>query len=173
MTNLVTEFEDIAEQLGATLHFSENKINIGGGVISPNCVFLLNLNYKGRTIKIKNATGTYFYGNVQSVILNRQSSLEFQLTTKSHFTNLFSRKKDRFKIQTSSNDIKTFIQTSESILGLRQITQKDVFEPTIIGINSNGKYELLIEYSLQFNDWPEAIIPIVNFYKAFIDKFGD
>lgn len=173
MADLITEFKDIAKQLGATLHFSEDKIDIGGGARSPHCVFLLNLNYKGRTIKIKNATGTYFYGYVQSIILDRQSSKEFKLTTKSHFSNLFSRKKDRFKIQTSSNDIKTFIQTSESVLELRQIAQKDVFEPTIIGINSNGKYELIIEYSLQFNDWPEVIIPIVDFYKAFIDKYGD
>ena len=173
MATLVEEFEDIAKQLGATLHISESTVGVGGGATSPDCVFLLDLIYKGKTIHIKNATGTHFYGYIQSTILPRESPLEFKLTTISHFSNLFLRKKDRFKIQTASNDIKSFIRTNESVTGLRETAKMDVFEPTIIGLNTDGKYQLTFEYSLQFNDWPDAIIPIVNFYKAFIDKYGD
>ena len=53
MATLVEEFEDIAKQLGATLHISESTVGVGGGATSPDCVFLLDLIYKGKTIHIK------------------------------------------------------------------------------------------------------------------------
>lgn len=169
---LKTEFKKIAKEEGATLIIQDKKIDIGGGVRSPDLAFLLGLQYKGRTINISNSTGTYFVGQISCVIFEPKESLEFEMTTRSHFSNLFSRKKDRFKIVSQNVNIGVFMRHSVGLTKLKTIAKDTVFEPTILGQNTENEYQLITEYHLQFKDWPQVIQPLILFYKEFIDRFG-
>lgn len=169
---LETEFKSIAKALGATLAIKENKIDIGGGVRSPNRVFYLSLSYKDRIIHIRNATGTYFVGKVMSKITQPKASLEFEITTRSHFSSLFTRNKEHFRFKAQNKTINSFLRQSVGFSQLRLIAKHTVFEPTIIGKNSDDGFQIVIEYHLQFNNWWTVIKPITLFYKEFIDRFG-
>jgi len=54
---------------------------------------------------------------------------------------------------------------------MKAIAKETSFEPTIIGENTREGYNLIIEYSLLFQDWIQVIEPIIKFYKEFIDRF--
>jgi hypothetical protein len=168
---LETEFERIAKGVGATLTIQDENLDISGGIRSPNLVFDLTLSYKNRIINIRNSTGTYFAGRVSSKITKPSESLEFEVTTRSHFSSLFKRNKDRFKLKTKNINIDSFLKHSTGFAELCAIAKDTVFEPTILGQNTDDDFELITEYHLQFSSWWEVIKPIIQFYKEFIDKF--
>ncbi len=168
---LKTEFEKIAIEEGASLTIQDEKIDFGGGVRSPNLIFSLTLEYRGRTINISNSTGTYFVGRIDCIISNSKESFEFEMTTRSHFSNLFSRKKDQFKLVSQNINVEVFLGNSVGLSKLKTIAKNTLFEPTIFGQNVGNTFQLITEYHLQFSDWPQVIQPLILFYKEFIDRF--
>lgn len=54
---------------------------------------------------------------------------------------------------------------------MKAIAKETSFEPTIIGENTREGYNLIVEYSLLFDNWTQVIEPIIKFYKEFVDRF--
>lgn len=163
-------FQKIAEQEDAIFMFNEDTIDLGNGSRDFDMTYHLSLEYKDRTINIINKTGTTGVGRVVCIISSSQKdSLVFEMITRSHFVSLFF--KNRYKLKTQNPNIKYFLRHSKSFKEMKDIAKRTSFEPTIIGENSEEGFELIIEYHLQFPDWTEVILPIISFYKEFIDRF--
>ncbi len=168
-----SEFRKIAESENGKFYYHDEDISIGMGVRSPNVIFILDLSYKECPIKIKNTTGTAYYGLITSKILTNNKPLEFELTTRSHLSTLFWRKNDRFKIETDYTTLNQFLKNSTSLSKLNQIAKKTKFHPLIKGEFQSDGYKLTTKYHLEFSDWTQVLVPLINFYKEFIDKFQE
>ncbi len=167
-----TRFKKIAEEEGAALKISDEDIPLGGGVRSPNLVFLLTLNYKGKKITLYNATGTSYEGRVTTVIGEPKDALTFEMTTRNHFINLFYFNKNRFTVRTKNPNIESFLRNSSALKRLKKIAQDTAFEPRIAGENNKDGFQLIITYHLQFSDWTQVVSPLLQFHKEFIDRFA-
>ena len=164
-------FKEIADNVGAKLEIIDDKYIYTDGSRSPHIVYSLSLNYKDRIIRITNSTGTTFVGNAVCIVSKPKESLEFEILTRSHFVNLFYRSKDRFKIETQNENIKSFLRQSDGFSKMKIISKDVMFDPTFIGKNTSEGFQLVTEYHLQFNNWWEVVEPLFLFYKEFIDRF--
>lgn len=167
-----SEFIRIAKQEGGKLSYKDKDISIGGGVRSPKLIYVLKINHKGHDITIINETGTSFVANITASFPVSRTSLDFDLTTKSHLSTLFSRTKERFKLNSSNANIIAFIKHNEGLKQLNLLAKETTFAPNINGNYSNSNYILKTEYHLQFSDWTQVIEPFIQFYRTFIDEFG-
>lgn len=165
------ELKKIAEEEGATLIINDGKIDTGTGFYIADLNYLLVVKYKQKTINISIKTSPSTVGKVSCDICNPKKYLEFKMTTRSHFENLFFRK-DRFKLISRNPNIDVFFKNSIGMAELKEITKSTAFEPIILGVNTEESYKLIIEYSLKFSDWHQVVKPIILFCKEFIDKFG-
>ncbi len=162
-------FKEIAEQEGGSLQILDQKLELELGTRSPHLVFHLRIPYKDALIYLKNSTGTQFYGIITCVYEVYKPNVEFELSTRSHFSTLFRKNKNRFKLNTSSEAIRAFFKQSKAFQELMDIASNTVFEPAMEGINENLKYKLTTKYSLQFSDWTQSIRPLIRFHKEFVD----
>lgn len=120
------EFNRIATNENGTFRFRDKDIAIGGGVRSPYVVYLLTLEYNGYTINIKNETGLAYCGLILCTIKANGKPLEFERTTRSHFSTLFRRSKHRFRIKTDYVNVKTFLQQSPAVKELSHCQQRHI-----------------------------------------------
>lgn len=167
------EFKRIAEKEGGKLSYQDKDISIGGGVKSPKLVFLLKINHKGHDISIVNETGTSFVAKITCHLPVSKTSLNFDLTTKSHLSTLFSRTKNRFKIDSNNSNLDAFIKNDLALKQLNALANETTFAPSISGNYNEDSYTLVTKYHLQFSDWTQVIEPLIAFYRAFIDEFGE
>lgn len=165
-------FKDIAEEEGAKLEITDEILDFGDGSRCPHLVYKIRLIYKEKHINFINKTGTQFYGLVSCDFPEKLKNLEFEITTRSHFTSLFVKNKERIKITTQSAKINSFLKQSSAFRELVQISNNTVFEPWILAKNIEEKYNITTKYSLQFSDWTQSIRPIIKFQKEFIDYFN-
>uniref|UniRef100_UPI0025D3293A hypothetical protein n=1 Tax=Winogradskyella sp. TaxID=1883156 RepID=UPI0025D3293A len=163
---------DIAEEEGADLEMIDEVISYTDGSRSPHLVYKMNIDYKGKTIHFVNKTGTEFYGLVTCDFPKVMEKLDFEISTRSHFISLFVGSNQRIKVKTQSAQINSFFKQSSAFRELRRISKDTVFEPSIIGTNVNGKYNITTKYSLQFTDWTRSIQPIIQLQKQFVDYFS-
>ena len=167
-------FEKIAVEENATFDYKRQIVSISDGARSPYTNLNLTINYKSKTIKINNQIGTTAVGRVTSLISRKKLDLEFRITTRSHFLNLFYRNNHRFKISTNNNfKVKNLFKNNLTFNQLKKIADTTQFEPTFIGQNNNDGFTVITEYHLQFNNWHEVIQPLILFYKEFIDQIED
>ncbi len=167
-----SEFIRIAKQEGGKLSYKDKDISVGGGVRSPKVIYLLKVPHKDYEITIINETGTSFVANITAQFPVTRQSLDFNLTTKSHLSTLFSRTKERFKLNSNTANITSFIKNNESVKQLNTIAKDTLFEPNIIGSYNNGVYTLESKYHVQFSDWTQVIEPLIQFYRTFINEFS-
>ena len=167
-----SEFIRIAKKEGGKLSYKDKDIAVGGGVRSPRLVFVLKINHKNHDITIINNTGTSFVANITAHFPVTTTTLDFDLTTKSHLSTLFSKTKERFKVKSNHQNITNFTKNDNGLKQLNTIAQDGLFHPTINGSYTKGSYTLESKYHLQFDDWTQVIEPFIQFYKAFIDEFS-
>jgi len=170
-SDLKLELEHIANEIGATLAIKEESIRAGGGAHSPELSFLLKITHHGHVIRIHIHAGTTAVGKVECLLPKLNQSLEFEITTVSHFVNLFLRKGGRFRIESKNEEVKTFFNQSIGLAKMRGIAKKDSFDPLIYGKNRGEEFRLITEYHLQFDNYWEVIKPIILFNKEFINLF--
>lgn len=166
------ELNKIAEKENADLSIEENQISGELGVNLIERKYLFTSHYKQKAINILMESGLSAVGRAKCNICNPNEYLEFKMTTRSHFENLFFRK-DRFKLISRNPNVELFFSQSSGLVKLKEISKNTAFEPTILGLNTDSSYQLIIEFSLIFSDWHQVIKPIIEFYKEFIDRFGD
>lgn len=170
MKYYINIFKEIAAKEQGTFYFSDNVLDIGGGIDSPNVIFHLKIPYKGHEISIINKTGTSFVGTYYCTLPLGLKAPDFTIETRSHFSTLFSRnKKKRFKIATDHTKLNTFLEKSTTLNTLNTIAKDHIFEPYIYGINTSTEYQLKIEYHLQFDNWTQVLEPLIAFKKELID----
>ena len=167
-----SEFIRIAKQEGAKLSCNDKDIATGVGVRSPRLIYALRINHKGYDVTIVNETGTSFIANITASFPVSKQSLDFDLTTKSHLSTLFSRTKERFKLESNNANINTFIKNNAGLKQLNLLAKDTTFAPSISGKYSNDNYILKTHYHLQFSDWTQVIEPFIQFYRTFIDEFS-
>lgn len=166
----INRFKEIATKENGTFYFSDNDINIGGGVRSPHVILQLKIPYKDYEISITNKTGTNFVGTYSCTLPLALKAPDFTIQTRNHLATLFSRnKKKRFKITTEHDKLNTFFDKSPSLNVLNTIAKNTVFEPYIYGKNSDIDYQFKIEYHLQFDNWTQVLEPLISFNKEMID----
>lgn len=162
----------IAEEENAELKIQESKIPGEMGVYLTERSYLFTIKYKQKTINILMETGLSAIGQASCSICSPNEYMEFEMTTRNHIASLFFRK-DRFKLVCKDPNIEVFFNQSIGMANLKEIAKNTAFEPTILGINFENSYQLILEYSLIFSDWHQVVKPIIILYKEFIDKFGE
>ncbi|OAB81558.1 hypothetical protein [Cochleicola gelatinilyticus] len=167
------EFKRIASLENGTFYYHDKNIAVGGGVRSPRIIYLLMVDYKGYTIKIKNETGFSYHGIITCEMKTNGKPLEFELTTRSNFSSLFRRNKERFQINARHLNVEAFLKQSDILKELEQVARKDLFEPTITGVYDGSIFRLTTKYHLQFSDWTQVLEPFISFYKQWIDKYTE
>ena len=168
----LTRLKKIAEIENASFVYNDKNIAIGGGVSSPKVQYQLKIPYNDNTIIIYHETGTAYFATLFCKFKTKQTSLDFTLSTKSHFMRLFSKKKPSFKIQTENINITRFLNNSNTIKELSVIADQRNFTPYIVGKYANDSYTLSIKYHLEFDDWTDPVSPFIQFYKDFIDSYA-
>jgi len=137
---------------------------------SPNVIFLVKFKYKDNEISILNQTGTSFVGNINCKLNKTLQPIAFEISSISHITNLFRRRKSRFKIKTENENIKYFLEQSSSLNQLSKIAEKENFSP-LITCELNDFWSIESNYHLEFDNWTQVVEPTIKLYKALIDEF--
>lgn len=167
-----SEFIRIAKKEGGKLSYVDKDISIGGGVKSPNLIYALRIGHNNYEINIVNQTGTNYVAYINARFHVTKQSLDFDLTTKTHLSTLFSKTKERFKVKSNNSNIATFIRNDIGLNQLNTLANDTSFAPSINGSYDEGCYVLKSKYHLQFSDWTQVIEPFIQFYRSFIDEFG-
>lgn len=162
----------IAEEENAELSIQESKIPSEIGAYLTERNYLFTIKHKHKTISILMESGLSAVGRASCSICSSNEYMEFEMTTRNHIASLFFRK-DRFKLICKDPNIDVFFKQSVGMAKLKEISKNTAFEPTILGVNSEDSYQLILEYSLIFSDWQQSVKPIILLYKEFIDRFGD
>ena len=170
MRYYINRFKEIATKEQGKFYFSDDDIDIGGGIYSPNVIFHLKIPYKGYEISIINRTSTAYVGTYYCTLPLGLKAPDFTIETRSHLSTLFSRnKKKRFKITTGHAKLHTFLENSTTLNTLNTIARDHIFEPYIRGVNTSTEYQFKIEYHLQFDNWTQVLEPLIAFKKELID----
>lgn len=167
-----TEFRRIAEKHSGRFQYKDKDTATYQGVYSPNVFFKITCPYNNSEIKIINNTGYHYSGTISSKFKTVLHSLELNLTTRTHFSRVFSKSKSPFKIKVKNLNLKAFLEQSKSFEELEHIAATTKFEPFISGLYKDGLFVLNTKYHLQFQDWQQVLEPLIMFYKEFIDEFA-
>lgn len=162
--------EKIAKKAGASLYFNEALVYKGFGVRDTATNVKIVLDYRNKTVVLTNFLGVGATGLVYCRDLSYNASGEFELVTRSHWETLFFRNRNRFKLNCDHSGIRNFIRTNSAVKTLKNLANEQAFEPRITGKNVAENFHLEMEYHLAFENWWEAILPILKFYKDFIDR---
>lgn len=163
-------FEQIASQIpDCELNIADSKIHGRriGSRISVS-VYELKFYYNTHLIIIKNELGLSNMGKICTV-LNRPNIPDFEITTRDHFSKLFSRNKATFKIKCKDSLFSDFIQRKINLSMLEKIAEDNLFEPKIHTCVSGLEMEIITDYHLEFKDKMGALSALIHFYKSLID----
>jgi len=161
------EYQSLAASIeNTTFAYQDYKVKDDCGTILPISHYYLTTTYKDLIITIENELGNHSLGKVQLDIKGYQLP-DFKITTRNHFINLFSRKKEMLKIECRNPSFRHFLYSIVNSSGLEKTAKKHSFQPTI----SLSKNRLCIQtiYHLQFEDKTAAVKALIDFHKKLID----
>ena len=162
-------FKHIADKEQGEFLVYKDVVAIENAASGPYEVFQITFQYKDSEIIIDNRVGTTAYGIITCNLSSHISPVAFEIDTISHFKNLFFRKKSRFKVSSENENFKYFLK-NKALDPLNTIAKKLDFSPYIYSEKVDGIHKIVMEYHLQFPDWPNALEPIIEFYKNCIDE---
>ncbi|MDY8135705.1 hypothetical protein [Aquimarina sp. 2201CG5-10] len=165
-----TFFRNLAEKENGKIYYQDEDISIGDGVRSPNVIFIVKFTYKENQITILNRTGTAYVGEITCTLPSTSRPIQFELSSISHLTNFFLRKKSRLKITSENENIKHFFKNNSALNKLKEIAKKEDFSP-LIYCDPSEERKIIAKYHLEFSDWTEVIEPIIELYKNLADEF--
>lgn len=163
-------FTELAEREHGKFYFHDKDVAIGGGVRSPNVIFKITFNYKDNEFTIINRTGTAYVGTISCELSKTIQPIAFEISSISHFKNLFLRKDSRLKIITDNSNLKYFLSKNNSIKVLSKIANKENFSP-LITCELNNSWNIISKYHLEFDNWIAVIEPTIELFKNLIDEF--
>ena len=166
-----TKFKEIAEKENGKFYYKDENAASLNGVRYPYVLFLLQIDYKNHKIIIDNRTGTSFVGTATLILDTTTKSVDFEVSSISHFKNLFLRKKSRFNISSNNQNIKYFIKNNIAFNKLNNIGKKTAFNPDIKVNLAERPNKIITKYHLEFEDWTQVIEPLIEFYKNLADEF--
>jgi hypothetical protein len=139
------------------------------GVREDQEKYHLVFNYNGITININCGLGLQSVARITCVLPKSNELNNFEISTKSHLSLLFSSNKNRFKIETQNNILSKMIANNLSYKELQSISKQTKFQPLIMGTTKNKTYTITTEYHLIFDERNETFIPLIQFFKDLID----
>ena len=167
-----TYFKEIAERENGKFYFKDENVVIHiTGARTPNVIFQIKFKYKGNKIVIKNRTGTNYIGSIICDFTSHLQIVEFKINSRSHLSNLFTRKKSRFIILCENKNFVHFLNTNMAFKKLSEIANKTNFTPEVDCIKKDKSGKITTNYHLEFDDWTQVIEPMIDFYKNIIDEF--
>lgn len=162
-------FKAIAEKENGKFYVQDSDISLGGGVRSPNVIYLIKFDYKDCAFTILNTTGTSYQANITCNLSKSLQVIAFEITSISHLSNLFLRKKSRFNVKSDNENIIYFLKQNKAIKKLSAIAQAHNFSPWMT-CDTEAK-SIVSKYHLEFDDWTQVIAPTIALYKNVIDEF--
>jgi hypothetical protein len=151
----------------AALWINDTKVAGHIGSFIAISKYRIELEHKNYLIEIDNELGNHNLGSVR-MDLHGQHIPSFKISTRNHFLNLLTRKKEMLKISTNDYVFKSKIEQAIQESKLEEIAQKNSFEPEISLKSMNGQPYLETIYSLQFEDKIGGLQAIVDFYKLMV-----
>lgn len=151
----------------ASLWINDTKVTGHIGSFIGISKYQIELEHKNYLIEIDNELGNQNLGSVR-MDLQGQHIPSFKISTRNHFLNLLTLKKEMLKISTNDSVFKSKIEQAIKHSKLEEIAQKNSFEPEISLKFMNSKPYLETNYSLQFEDKIGGLQAIVDFYKSII-----
>lgn len=163
-------FKAIANEIGCEYSKKDEKYLLPTGSSLPISTYKLTVSHKGNTFWLKNTFGNSDRGELELYLPKLSGRSEFEITTKSHFMTLFSKKKQRLNISCEDETIVYILTRALNASWLNEYLQKAAFDPYIKGENVDGKFRIRTEYHLIFEGKHEVIKPLINFYKTLIEE---
>lgn len=124
-------FKQIAKKEDGKFFYKDYTGLSSNGVAYPYVLFLIKIKYKNHEIIIDNRTGTSFVGTAILKLDSATKPVNFEISTISHFVNLFLRKKNQFSIKSNNRNIKHFLKSNSAYNQLCEIGEKTNFNPVI------------------------------------------
>lgn len=166
-----TEFKRIAEKENGKFYFEDENISIGLGVRSPNVTYIVKFSYKNSSFTVYNRTGTAYVGEVVCNLPSTTQIIPFEISSISHLSNLFLRKKSRFKIKSKNKNLLYFLEQNKAFNELIKIAKKENFSPLILSHINNNQKEIVAKYHLEFDNWTQVLYPLIELFKNLADEF--
>lgn len=164
-------FTNIAKEENCEVYIGDEKFGDKlSGTFLVESTFQLKINYKGKNILIQHTLGAHGMAEITVELPKQSNGMKFTITTKSHFSTLFSRNKDRVKITCKDSSLVKFFEENDSIKSIKEICKEAEFEPYITGSNENDSFKIRTDYHLLFEQRNLVLRPLINFYKALIDR---
>lgn len=120
----------ITKNLDGKLNINKEKVSFADGSVHPLETYLITLEYRGLRINFKNTIGYQASGKVTCLVDNAIPIFDFEISTISHFINLFLRKENRFKVKCSDIHFKTYLK-KKALKELEYISSQTSFDPYI------------------------------------------
>lgn len=163
-------FTEIAKKPNCNYRKDDFSVNGRIGAKLPVTIHYLNIIFDGTSIDLRYDLGNHNTAEVSASIETKSKIPEIEILTRSHFSRLFSLKKNAWKIKCSSERLKlNFIQMLKNS-GLTKIANTEGFEPEIKAQFKDEKYSIHTQYYLGFNGKENSIVPMIEFYKSLIQS---
>ncbi len=163
-------YQEIAQKLNGDFSFTQQKITMADGTRDLQFIYNIKIPYMNEVILVRHHEGVLTMGDVFVEFKSNIPEADFSITSYSIFERFFKRNKPAFRIKGKRS--KPFIEKNEALKKVLDLCKSTAFEPTINGIEGQTHFSILTEYNLLMEDKVEMIIPLVTFYKSFMDKYA-
>lgn len=164
------KYKEFASKI-ADCEFTYNDFKISGRILGSKVfasLYELKISYKDHFIFVRNELGQSNMGKIVAV-LKHANFPDFEITTRNHFTKLFSGDKSTFRIKCDNDSLANYIRQRIGMCNLEQIAKDNLFEPKIYTSLHENKTEIITDYHLEFEDKTGALTALVSFYKSLVD----
>lgn len=163
---------NIAAEENCELISRDEKISLGKGAYMVETTHQFAFNYKQSEILVICSFGAHAMATIFTRLQKQSHRATFSITTRSHFSTLFSRNKNRIRINSEDSNLTHVIKENPSIKTLTEICRHAEFEPFITGKNEENNYIIRTTFQLIFPERESVMKPLIQFYKDMIDQSG-
>jgi hypothetical protein len=164
-----SEFKKLAEKEKCEYKVKNFVVDGSIGAKLPISIYTINLLYNDIDLEIRFELGNSNVAESKFQIIASKNLPNFKLVTRNHFSRLFFKREQIWKIVCNDSEFKKAVLSILNASGLNEIAQKEAFEPIIEGFYNNDIYNFSIKYYLGFNEKEKSLVPIVKFQKKMID----
>ena len=164
------KYQAVAAALNGEFNFTKQKITMADGLKDFQFIFNIKVPYKNEHILVRHHEGVLTMGDVFVEFKSNITEADFSIKTFSLIERLFRKRNSSFKIRAKTT--KPFLVKNEALKEVLNLCKNTSFEPTINGIEGQTHFSILSEYNLLDEDKTHMIVPLVNFYKSFMDEYA-
>lgn len=164
-----SKFKKIALAENGQYDKNETTVSLFDSSRCPEIHYRVYFNYEDCFIDIQIKTGLVNAARAEIRLSPNITPVKFEINSIDHFTNLFLRKKSRFKVKCKNKKFKNFLE-NKGLCSFNQIMESQNFDPTFFTQKTDSTNKIVTEFSIIFQDWINVFEELITFFKLLINE---